>query len=160
MHTDTRHSPGLSLPPTVTSAQLNKLVDQRNKRFEEAVNEYALHTLFFLVLTEKYRLIEATPEGEVSMDLLQAAARDHIPVNPSAKKALAATSVGDSQNMIIPEPEDRLSIDGVIFELQEQAWYRNQIVDRRTFEAKEPVEGSAVLHGYFLCLTSCMRIAG
>ncbi|KAJ8595607.1 DEAD H helicase [Rhizopogon salebrosus TDB-379] len=120
-----KSGPGLSLPPTVTSAQLNKLVDQRNKRFEEAVNE----------------LIEATPEGEVSVDLLQAAARDHIPVNPSAKKALAATSVGDSQNMIIPEPEDRPSIDEVIFELQEQAWYRNQIVDRRTFEAKEPVEG-------------------
>ncbi|OJA19678.1 hypothetical protein AZE42_06950 [Rhizopogon vesiculosus] len=117
--------PGLSLPPTVTPAQLNKLVDQRNQRFEEAVNE----------------LIEATPEGEVSMDLLQAAARDHIPVNPSAKKALAATSVGDSKNMTIPDPEDRDSIDDIILELKEQEWYQNQIVDRRTFEAKKSIEG-------------------
>ncbi|KAG1730617.1 DEAD H helicase [Suillus lakei] len=51
------------------------LVDKRNQCFKDAVDE----------------LMKATPEGEVSMELLQAAARDHIPVNPCAKKALAAT---------------------------------------------------------------------
>jgi hypothetical protein len=110
------------------------------------------------MLTLKYRLIEATPEGEVSMDLLQAAARDHIPVNPSAKKALAATSVGDSKNMTIPDPEDRDSIDDIILELKEQEWYQNQIVDRRTFEAKKSIEGSEVLHGYFFFLTYCNEV--
>jgi hypothetical protein len=64
---------------------------------------------------------------------------------------MLATS--DPQNMIIPEPEDRLSIDDIILEIQEQQWYRDQIVDWRTFQAKEPIEGSKFLHlYYFLCL--------
>ncbi|KAG0706339.1 hypothetical protein DFH29DRAFT_995980 [Suillus ampliporus] len=114
--------PGLSVHPSMTPKQLSDLVDKRNKRFEDAVDE----------------LIKATPEGEVSMDLLQAAARDHIPVNPSAKKVLAAA---DSQNLIIPEPKDRPSMDDVILEIQKQSWYKKQIVDRRTFKAKEAIEG-------------------
>jgi DEAD/DEAH box helicase domain-containing protein len=88
--------------------------------------------------------MKATPEGEVSMDLLQAAARDHIPVNPSAKKALPPN---DSQNLIIPEPKDRPSIDVILLEIQKQQWYKNQIVDRRTFEEKVAIEGSKILCG-------------
>jgi DEAD/DEAH box helicase domain-containing protein len=95
--------------------------------------------------------MKATPEGEVSMDLLQAAARDHIPVNPSAKKALPAN---DSLNLIIPEPKDRPSIDDILLEIQQQQWYKNQIADRRTFEEKVAIEGSKALCGCFLCLTT------
>ncbi|KAG1749078.1 DEAD H helicase [Suillus paluster] len=120
-----KSGPGLSVPPSMTPKQLNKLVDKRNQRFKDAVDE----------------LIKATPEGEVSMDLLQAAARDHIPVNPFAKKVLAATNAGGSQNLIIPEPKDRPSIDDIIVEIQKQSWYEKQIVDRRTFKEKAAVEG-------------------
>jgi len=78
-------------------------------------------------------------------------------VNPSAKKALATTSIGDFQNITIPRLEDRPSIDDVILELQEQDWYKDQIVDRRTFEAKESIEGSNILYGYFPSLIRFMK---
>ncbi|KAG2149330.1 DEAD H helicase [Suillus clintonianus] len=100
--------------------------------------EHVLRLEFSENLCRTTKLIKATPEGEVSADLLQAAARDHIPVNPSAKKALATS---DLQNLIIPEPKDRPSIDDIILEIQQQQWYKIQIADRRTIKEKEAIEG-------------------
>ncbi|KAF9234482.1 P-loop containing nucleoside triphosphate hydrolase protein [Melanogaster broomeanus] len=102
---------GLSLPPAMSPAQTKKLIESRDERFTRAVNE----------------LLSATPAGEDPVELLQAAARDHIPA------AVKAT---------IPSPEERNSIDDVVLEIQEQEWYKNQIVDRRTFAAREAREGT------------------
>ncbi|KAG2133901.1 DEAD H helicase [Suillus cothurnatus] len=121
-HEEEEHVLVLEFAENFRTTKLGNLVEKRNQRFKDAVEE----------------LLKATPEGEVSMDLLQAAARDHIPVNPSAKKALPAN---DSQNLIIPEPKDRPSIDDILLEIQKQQWYKNQIADRRTFEAKVAIEG-------------------
>ncbi|KIK45797.1 hypothetical protein CY34DRAFT_777472 [Suillus luteus UH-Slu-Lm8-n1] len=122
-HEEEEHVLVLEFAENFRTTKSGNLVEKRNQRFKDAVDE----------------LMKATPEGEVSMDLLQAAARDHIPVNPSAKKALPAN---DSQNLIIPEPKDRPSIDDILLEIQKQQWYKNQIVDRRTFEEKVAIEGS------------------
>lgn len=121
-HEEEEHVLVLEFAENFRTTKSGNLVEKRNQRFKDAVDE----------------LMKATPEGEVSMDLLQAAARDHIPVNPSAKKALPPN---DSQNLIIPEPKDRLSIDVILLEIQKQQWYKNQIVDRRTFEEKVAIEG-------------------
>lgn len=72
--------------------------------------------------------------------LLQTAARDHIPVNPSAAK---------SEDWSLPEPAssipnstERDSIDQIIEEIKLSDWYREQIVDRRISEAKSGRVGS------------------
>ncbi|KAG1882994.1 hypothetical protein F4604DRAFT_1953038 [Suillus subluteus] len=121
-HEEEEHVLVLEFAENFRTTKLGNLVDKRNQRFKDAVDE----------------LVRATPEAEVSMDLLQAAARDHIPVNPSAKKALP---VNDSQNLIIPEPKDRPSIDDILLEIRKQHWYKNQIADRRTFKEKVATEG-------------------
>ena len=87
------------------------------------------------------RLLAATPEGEDPAALLQAAARDHIPVNP---KSEGLTEVVPSDDKLtIPDLEARPSIDEVIQEIRHQEWYKNQIVDRRTFDAREAREGES-----------------
>ncbi|KAG2076017.1 DEAD H helicase [Suillus decipiens] len=121
-HEEEEHVLVLEFAENFRTTKSGNLVDRRNQCFKDAVDE----------------LMKATPEGEVSMDLLQAAARDHIPVNPSAKKALPAN---DSQNLIIPEPKDRPSIGDILLDIQKQQWYKNQITDRRTFEEKAAIEG-------------------
>ncbi|KAG9318135.1 DEAD H helicase [Chiua virens] len=112
-----------SLPPAMTPGQTKKLIKHREERFACAVNE----------------LLSATPEGEDSVALLQAAARDHIPVNPQAKGFNRAAQCDDK--LTVPGPEDRPSIDQVIQEIQDQEWYKGQIVDRRTFDAREARPG-------------------
>lgn len=79
------------------------------------------------------------PAGEDPVVLLQAAAKDHIPVNPKSKGRTKAVSPDDK--LVIPGPEERSSIDELIQEIRDQEWYRDQIVDRRTFDAKEAREG-------------------
>ncbi|KAL4065341.1 P-loop containing nucleoside triphosphate hydrolase protein [Scleroderma citrinum] len=117
-----RAGPSLSLAPAMSPARAKKLIENRDERFQCAVNE----------------LISATPAGEDPVELLQAAARDHIPANP---KAVRYSSPHKRKE--VPSPEDRPSMDQVIAEMQEQEWYNKQIVDRRTFTAREAREGTA-----------------
>ncbi|KAG6332894.1 hypothetical protein ID866_6201 [Astraeus odoratus] len=107
--------PSLSLPPAMSPNQTKKLIENRDERF---------------------RLISATSWDEDPVELVQAAARDHIPVNPKGKPPSQA------ERPEIPSPEDRPTVDDVIREMQEQEWYSGQIVDRRTFTTREPREGS------------------
>jgi hypothetical protein len=86
-----------------------------------------------------HRLLAATPAGEDPVTLLQAAARDHIPVNPKSKCLSEVTSF--EVKLTIPNPEQRPSIDEVIKEIQDQGSYTKQITHRRTFGAKETQQG-------------------
>ncbi|GJE86964.1 DEAD/DEAH box helicase [Phanerochaete sordida] len=110
----------LAPPPALTPAATKKLVERRNERFERAIHE----------------LIEATPKHEDPVVLLQAAARDHIPIDPNNKASLAniAASQGPRQ---VPEPANRPSIESVLEEIRQQEWYNGQIVYDRTVDAKE-----------------------
>ena len=79
-------------------------------------------------------MLLVTKETEDPARLLQIAARDHIPVHPSAAK---------SEDWSLPEPassipssSERDSIDQIIEEIKLSDWYREQIVNRRVFEAK------------------------
>ncbi|KAI9456100.1 hypothetical protein HD554DRAFT_2317614 [Boletus coccyginus] len=115
---------GLSLPPAMTPAQTKKLIEQRDERFTRAVDE----------------LLAATPSGEDPIAILQAASRDHIPVNPRSKGLTGAVPSHD--RLTILGPGERPSVDEVIQEILDQDWYNGQIVDRRTFDAREAREGS------------------
>lgn len=44
---------------------------------------------------------------------------------------------------MIPDPESRQTIDSIIDEIREQEWYQEQIANRRIFDTKEGLTGSA-----------------
>lgn len=76
------------------------------------------------------------------MALLQAAAREHIPIDPSNKASLLAIhSASQSGPKTIPDPEHRPSIDSIVSQIQTQDWYEDQILYNRTFEPKEAQVG-------------------
>lgn len=77
--------------------------------------------------------------------LLQAAAKAHMPVNPSAsfeKKGLAPA-----------QPNVRPAIGTVIAEMKEQAWYKGQILESRVFGATEGQTGEEPGRQYLNILT-------
>ncbi|KAI0374726.1 DEAD/H helicase [Pilatotrama ljubarskyi] len=112
-----------ALPPALTPAATKKLVERRNERFVEAVNE----------------LLSATPADDDPVVLLQAAAREHIPVHPGLNRLPAGASQPDAKGKykVVPEPDSRPSIEEVIDEIEQQDWYMEQIACRRVFEARE-----------------------
>ena len=83
------------------------------------------------------RLIVATPEGEDPVDLLQAAARDFIPIDPSCPSSLVNISASQGKPKIVPEPSDRPSIDAILEEIRKQDWYVDQMAFTQTIEARQ-----------------------
>ncbi|KAF8831611.1 hypothetical protein HHX47_DHR1000474 [Lentinula edodes] len=112
------------LPATRTPAATKKLVEKRNDRFIKAVDE----------------LLAATSSADDPVSLLQAAAREHIPVDPAHIKH--HTFVDETMHMPIPNSEDRASIHDIFVELKKQHWYQDQIVDHRIIGAREGQTGS------------------
>lgn len=90
--------------------------------------------MFFL------RLIRAAPDSEDTVNLLKSAAKAHIPIDPAAKKALLA---GEDMkpHPAVPGSHSRPSIPDVVQELQEQSWYKDQIVHSRVFESRSGIPG-------------------
>ncbi|KAJ7197217.1 hypothetical protein GGX14DRAFT_668627 [Mycena pura] len=110
----------LSAPPSLTPAAMKKLIEKRNERSTSH---------------QQRSLILATEPMEDPVALLKAAARDHIPVNPLQNPT-------PSSSKFIPEPRDRPSIDAVLSEITQQDWYADQIVERRTVDAKAGQTGT------------------
>lgn len=109
------------------------MIDKRNTSFCRAVDEYAAFQTCRSVLTSLSSLIRATPETEDPVALVQAAARDHLPVNPSDPSSWPT--------FVVPEPSNRPSVDSVLNEMTTQPWYTEQITERRTTPAKEGQAG-------------------
>ena len=86
-----------------------------------------------------FRLLQATPKGEDPVVLLQAAAREYIPIDPNNQSSIAAAMTAtqvQSPSKIIPDPEHRPSIEDVVAEIQSQDWYAEQIVYNKVFEPR------------------------
>ena len=71
------------------------------------------------------------------MQLLQAAGRDHVPINPSSSIVQTFVSSLGKEPPKVPASSDRPSVDDVLAEIQEEVWYREQIKHNRLFEARE-----------------------
>ncbi|KAG8763126.1 hypothetical protein FRC15_008152, partial [Serendipita sp. 397] len=106
-----------SVPPSMTAAQLKKLIEERNIRFIQAVNE----------------LIEACPRdgADGPVELVKQAARDHIPVKAK----------GDVQQSLVMKNAERPPMTEIIEELRREDWYRDQIVEHRSLPRKDPLIG-------------------
>ncbi|KAL1746966.1 P-loop containing nucleoside triphosphate hydrolase protein [Schizophyllum fasciatum] len=105
----------ITLPPAMTPAAVKRLVEKRNQRFVQAVND----------------LIEATEAPDDPVLLLQAAGRDHVPVHPGVDAR--QTPIHDLR---IPDADDRPSIDEILTEIEKEEWYRNQMVANKVFEPR------------------------
>jgi DEAD/DEAH box helicase domain-containing protein len=81
-------------------------------------------------------LIEACIDKEDPVELVQQAAHDHIPANPGKR------NTGKSDP--IPDVMSRLPMPEVIETLKAEDWYRDQIVDHRSFEKKDPDLGKNI----------------
>ncbi|KAF8644124.1 hypothetical protein AX16_008653 [Volvariella volvacea WC 439] len=110
-------SPGLTFqaPTSLSSGALKKLVENRNQRFESAVND----------------LIAAAQDLD-PVALLVEAAREHVPIDPTARPTEIVTASAN-----IPTPAERPSIEDILTEIRHQDWFQDQICERRTFEARE-----------------------
>ncbi|KAG8705624.1 hypothetical protein FRC09_002844 [Ceratobasidium sp. 395] len=116
---------GFMLPVALTPTAMKKLIEKRNERFSTAVDELIAACM-------------VTSEDPVA--LLTNAARDHIPVDPTA--ILDQTHASSSKLALpVPTPKDRKTIEEVIAELKlsedEGHRYRDQIVHERVFEMRE-----------------------
>ncbi|KAI0637127.1 DEAD/H helicase [Trametes polyzona] len=112
-----------ALPPALSPAATKKLVERRNERFTQAVNE----------------LLNATSINDDPVALLRAAARDHIPVHPGVNRPLGVASQSDTKEKYrtVPDPDSRPAIEEVVQEIEQQEWYAEQIVHKRIYGAKD-----------------------
>ena len=111
------------------------------------------------------RLLAATPLGESAVEILQAAARDYVPIKPSRHTLVDDTRQDPTLNQPIPSSHSRPSIEQILREITgEQSedyekedineyvgleWYKGQIAYRRTFEATPSRLGiNYCLNGY------------
>lgn len=88
------------------------------------------------------------------MSVLQKAGLAHTPVNPSTgpNSTITATE-GTRGPLTVPGPEDRHPIEAIMTELEQQAWYKDQIVSRRAFEPRGAQTGTSRLSDlYASCL--------
>lgn len=73
------------------------------------------------------------------MTLLVSAAKNFVPVNQEIPCLYEESNT-------IPQPSERPSIDQIISEIEISNWYIDQIVDRRTVEAKKAQTGIVPNH--------------
>jgi DEAD/DEAH box helicase domain-containing protein len=148
-----RFDTSYSLPPSLSPVALKKLIERRNDRFAKAVDESGS-----LLLTRKcelmafiFRLLAATPKDESPVEILKAASRDHLPLDPKSRRvetfaldeSSPVTSIPDSQNrpsveQVLREITGRQSEDYESEDLNEHIgleWYKGQIAHRKTFQS-------------------------
>ncbi|KAF8078143.1 P-loop containing nucleoside triphosphate hydrolase protein, partial [Lyophyllum atratum] len=104
--------------PALQPAAVKKLVEKRNKRFQQAVDDF----------------LASTPVTDDPVNLLHIAAHAHVPVNPFD---IPTSELSETKYTTIPDPSNRPTVESIIAELYEQIWYKNQVIDRRTFDARE-----------------------
>lgn len=70
--------------------------------------------------------------------MLQAAAREHIPVHPGSKHSEVGATGENAKAKYreVPEPEARPSIEEIVGEIEQTDWYKDQITYKHVFEAR------------------------
>ncbi|KIM49038.1 hypothetical protein M413DRAFT_438203 [Hebeloma cylindrosporum] len=98
---------------SISPAGMKKLIESRNARFEQAIDE----------------LLIATPPSDDPVQMLMTAGRGYLPVD----RALPAP---DKVMQPIPLPDERPSMEQVILDMTNSLWYRDQIVHRQKVQAR------------------------
>ncbi|KAG9006140.1 hypothetical protein FRB94_000965, partial [Tulasnella sp. JGI-2019a] len=111
--------PGYALPPSMNPVAVKKLIEKRNERFSQAVNELLLACAL-------------SGEDEDPVVLVMKAAKDHLPLDP-----FGIHTAGRREG----ENPGGASIEAIVDEIIGAEDYRGQIAGRRVYEAKEPQWG-------------------
>lgn len=120
----------LTVSPSLTPSAIRTLIERRNERFCQAVDEYdAVINFICMSLTLTCRLLRALPDGDDPGDLLQAAAKVYIPSNP------VRPPISESESVVVRN--DRVPMSVMVAEIRKQVWYKDQIIETRVFEATE-----------------------
>ena len=90
----------------------------------------------------KGRLLIACPPEEDPVDLVQQAAREHLPVLSQKREEVSS----------IPTSSFRAPMTEIIEELKSEDWYRDQIVEHRSFDKKETQLGMHQVNTWLLDL--------
>ncbi|EKM82852.1 hypothetical protein AGABI1DRAFT_125317 [Agaricus bisporus var. burnettii JB137-S8] len=104
--------------PSLTPAAMKLLIETRNDIFGQAVND----------------LILATMHQSDPVQMLQQAAREHVPVVPYAL-------ITPSDQECATNTNARPSVNDLVQKIMDQDWYREQIIFRKTVDAREPLHG-------------------
>ncbi|CAD6569915.1 MAG: hypothetical protein CYPHOPRED_003651 [Cyphobasidiales sp. Tagirdzhanova-0007] len=111
---------------TFTTKSMTNLVERRNTKFDDAVDEL---------------LVSCAAQDEDPVKLLLSATDDHVPVNnPDGSPAVTPlTERWADLDFFLRNPENRPSVESIINEMIEREDYQNQIVDggRRTISDRE-----------------------
>ena len=107
------------------------LVEKRNAKFEEAVDEL---------------LVSCAAQGEDPVKLLLQATDDHVPVNNPDDDSHSVTPINERRadlDFFLQNPANRPTIESVVDEIIASEDYKNQIVDggRRTIEERISIFG-------------------
>ncbi|KAK0502854.1 P-loop containing nucleoside triphosphate hydrolase protein [Armillaria luteobubalina] len=113
-----KNNQGLFIPSARSPTLTKKLIDKRNNRFIQAVEE----------------LLQAVSAEEDAVILLQTAAKACIPVKSQETAALGHDL---EPYFPVPEPKDRPTIQEVLTDIMSQHWYKDQIGTQMTFPAKD-----------------------
>lgn len=86
------------------------------------------------MIRRKYfnRLILAAPPGEDPVALLVTAGKNHVPIQHVLQH---------EEKEYVPFTHERPSIEQVLLDIKEEEWYADQIVHRRSIDAKSPEYG-------------------
>lgn len=135
--------------PTFTASGMTKLIDKRNIKFTEAVNELLLacqnQVRWRAILNSSATLHRAQSQDPVK--LLLEATDDHVPVKPDSPGATPLHERQAGLDYFIKNPQFRPSIASIIQELQDDDDYKQQIVDRghHIVDAREAAFGAYIL---------------
>ncbi|KAK2467067.1 hypothetical protein APHAL10511_001325 [Amanita phalloides] len=97
---------------TLSDTLILRLIENRNKKFQKAVNDLILAT---------------SPDDAV--EVVKKCGQDHIPINPNID------SSGKSKLSVLGF-EERPSVASIVEQLFSQEWYKGQIIHRRFIEGK------------------------
>ncbi|CEH16466.1 atp-dependent rna helicase [Ceraceosorus bombacis] len=117
------------IDPVKAAKGMKKLIDKRNFKFEQAVLEL-LHACM--------------AKNEDPVQLLIAAAAEHVPVDPNGKLSDPLGETPRKRRLrlehLMTHPEERPPITEVIDEMKGQKWWKDQIVPggHRIMEKREP----------------------
>lgn len=92
-------------------------------------------SICIVVAHSSNRLLLATSDPNDAVKLLQAAAKVHIPVNPSC-------SYFEGKDSAPIQPSDRPAIGSIVTQIHTEAWYKDQIVESRIIDATEAQMGT------------------
>jgi hypothetical protein len=145
---------------------MTKLIEKRNSKFTDAVNELLVASAaqvchrfakfaFFLYRLNFCELLQDQDPTQLLLD----ATLDHVPVHPDTAESVQPLRERRAElDFYLRNPDNRPSIESLLNEIKEEDFYRDQIVPggHRIIDARQASFGTAVMGYFFACLPALL----